>query len=220
MIKLEYLTCSNDCYFDTNYYPTTATSVYFKYSCAVSSDFGYLGVVANNGGSADGIQSYVHFNGIEFMFGGDVGGGGSAIYPSDLMDVVEVEFNISGVTYNGSTISIPSGTSLTNNPMYINCLRNGEWMGKGNYYRVKFYEGNTLAMDLVPCIDNNNTVCFYDEVGQSYIYPIGSGTPTAGPVIPSTTNLLYIGDSNVEAMYIGGQEVETIYLGSDMVYNI
>lgn len=216
MTKLEYLTCSNDCYFDTNYYPTTATSVYFKYSY-LSDDTGgqYGGIVANNGGDANGVQSYIHNNGIEFGFCGSQ----TIISGLDLRDVVECEFDRDNLTFNGTSYSITSGSNLTNNPFYINCLLSGNWSLGGNYYRVKFYEDSTLAMDLVPCIDNNNTVCFYDEVGKSYIYPIGSGTPTPGPVIPSTTNLLYIGDSNVEAMYIGDQEVETIYLGSDLVYS-
>lgn len=186
MTKLEYLTCSNDCYFDTNYYPTTATSVYFKYSF-LSDDTGgqYGGIVANNGGDENGVQSYVHNNCIEFGFCGNQ----TIVGNLDLRDVVECEFDRDSLTFNGTSYSITSGSNLTNNPFYINCLLSGNWSLGGNYYRVKFYEGNTLAMDLVPCIDNNNTVCFYDEVGQSYIYPSGSGTPTAGPV---ATNVNYV----------------------------
>lgn len=215
MIKLEYLTCGENCYFNTNYYPTTATSVYFKYSYLNQSTNGaYGGIVSNNGGDKNGIQSYVHNKNYEFGFADNQ----RIITVSDLRDVVEAEFNNSGVTFNGTYYSITSGSNLTNNPFFINCLLSGNWCLGGNYYSIKLYEGNVLSMDLVPCLDENDVVCFYDNVSKNYLYKSGNGTPTAGPVAPTGVNLLNIGDSEVEGLYIGSQQVPKIYLGDGIVY--
>lgn len=51
------------------------------------------------------------------------------------------------------------------------------------YYGFKIVNGNTAKLDLKPCLDGSDNPCFYDEVSQTYIYHIGSGTPIAGPVL-------------------------------------
>lgn len=125
---------------------------------------------------------------------------------------------------SGTSIAFNAGALYsTSNSIKLNFerIKNGvpDRCMTARYYEFKVVNGNTIKVHLKPCLDENDTPCFYDEVNQTYVYHLGSGTPIAGPVITTCVNLLFIGDSNVEAMHIGSQEVEKIYIGTEVVYS-
>lgn len=87
------------------------------------------------------------------------------------------------------------------------------------YYEFKIMSGNTTVIDLKPVLDDNLNPCFYDEVSGNFIYHIGSGTPTAGPVIKGIKDIK-IGDADVESIYVGNERISKIYIGSDLCYSL
>lgn len=42
-------------------------------------------------------------------------------------------------------------------------------------YSAKIYKNNILEIDLIPCLDDNNIACMYDNVTKSTFYNCGSG---------------------------------------------
>ena len=94
--------------------------------------------------------------------------------------------NISG-TINNATIPTRTITdnSYINNP-YL--LLNGN-LGSTTYcayyklYSARCYQNNTLVRDFVPAKDENNVVCLYDKVSETYFYNQGTGDFIAGPEV-------------------------------------
>ena len=99
----------------------------------------------------------------------------------------------------GATIEvngIETGRSVSTNSLCVggqigNVIINGQTntaftnvyrCQSARYYGFKIVSGDTAIIDLRPAFDNNEA-CFYDEVSQTYIHHIGSGTPIAGPVL-------------------------------------
>lgn len=61
--------------------------------------------------------------------------------------------------------------------------RDTSWF-KGNLYYLKLYSNNVLIRDLIPVQKNdNNLVCFYDNVTDNYFVNSGTGDFVAGPEV-------------------------------------
>lgn len=85
-------------------------------------------------------------------------------------------------SYAVNAISMFSACTYT---IYIGAEHNNTGAFRPSYARygeIKIWDSNTLVADLKPVVDNNS-VGFFDEVSQTFKANLGSGTPTAGPVI-------------------------------------
>lgn len=97
--------------------------------------------------------------------------------------------------YSNNTLLVDVQSSSINSSNSL--ILNGESTNKrcmlARYYEFKVVNGNSeVILDMCPCLDDNDSPCFYDKVSEQYIYHSGSGTPIAGPishilqVVPST----------------------------------
>ena len=79
------------------------------------------------------------------------------------------------LTYNKSTIS-------TSNTIYLFHSKSADRYGIFQLYNCKIYsEPGILVRSFLPAIDNNNTICLYEEINNKFYYNLGSGTLIAGP---------------------------------------
>lgn len=69
-------------------------------------------------------------------------------------------------------------------PLYIGKMNGGGWVDWSGMciYDFKIYDDDHDIMHLIPVIDQNDVVCFYDEVSQSFFYNAGTGSLVAGAV--------------------------------------
>lgn len=100
-----------------------------------------------------------------------------------------LELDLTGFSVNGNRYDFIGTGATTSNPIYLfnrvgSSGRNG--FGKIKYFRV--FQNNTLIQNLIPVKDDNDVVCFYDTISQSYFYNGGTGDFIAGdPLIPYYT---------------------------------
>ena len=184
MKQLQYLDADSSVYFITNYYPTTATGLSLKVK--------YLGnfedleaVISNNCWNPDGIQLYAHpnFDGCYYCNFGE--GEEGYVHLNDMYVDAEITLSHTGLTVNGETVQF-QGNAVAENPFYINSML-GDFNGNTRFYYIQIYENGVLSADFVPVYDENDDVCFYDNVSNSYLYA-AQGTPVAGP-LASTINV-------------------------------
>lgn len=94
------------------------------------------------------------------------------------------------VKYIGSNGEVYlDGTLLSTEPRSGN-HSNMIWLFRGydRYSSVylaycKMWRNGTLVRDYIPVKDQNNVVCLYDKISETYFYNRGSGTFIAGPEI-------------------------------------
>lgn len=126
------------------------------------------------------------------MFGNATGYKDGNITGSDLVvdSRVVAEFSRTQIKIGSKTVSINASVLNTSN---FNIIINGGGYNNdeypnvrrcqsARYYEFKIMSGDTTVIDLKPVLDDNLNPCFHDEVSGNFIYHIGSGTPTAGPV--------------------------------------
>ena len=70
----------------------------------------------------------------------------------------------------------------TNDTIHINGEGADTYSPIARYYNLKITINGVLH-EFRPCLDENDTPCFYDEYNHSYIYHSGIGTPISGNVI-------------------------------------
>lgn len=112
--------------------------------------------------------------------------GGSVVYET-IMDVPNRVFIVNNVewpaskfgwnSFSNNTISLYVGANNKKNTAYR--------ASAARWYEFKVWNGANLIIDLLPVIDDNQVVCFYDEVSHQFVYNEGTGTFTAGPVVSS-----------------------------------
>lgn len=127
---------------------------------------------------------------------------------------VKSDQNVGKCVVDDKNIFSPTGISQSNNEYYI---------GKGsNYYPVKIYDVEFVLSDntvhkFVPCLDDSNVPCFYDEYNKSFVYGTGGGTlPTYGNIIEM--NDLCVGSVKTNNLYVGNTKVKTAYIGDTLCY--
>lgn len=115
---------------------------------------------------------------------------GTFVYGDDYEITFDVPNNlvtINNDTYTGSDCSW--GTKYYGTySIYVganNKANSGYRASGARWYAFSISENNNKLIDLIPVIDENNVVCFYDKVSGNYFYNAGSGTFTAGPLISS-----------------------------------
>ena len=79
-------------------------------------------------------------------------------------------------------------------------------MAKIRLYSCKIYDNDVLVRDFVPDVDDNNVVCLYDKVTQTYFYNQGTGDFT----LVTSDDVLYVTSSN-ENKYPDGGTLDGYY---------
>ena len=116
---------------------------------------------------------------------------GTMVYGEDYEITFDVPNNL--VTINNDTYSSYEcrwGTPATN-PTYSIYVGANNKAGAGyrssgaKWYAFYIIQSGVKVIDLIPSIDENNVVCFYDKVSGNYFYNAGTGVFTAGPATSS-----------------------------------
>ena len=66
--------------------------------------------------------------------------------------------------------------------------------GAGKLYSFKYYSNNRLIRDYIPCKDENDIVCLYDNIADKFLYP--DGTLIAGSEVDMSDRLVEVWDKN------------------------
>ena len=84
-----------------------------------------------------------------------------------------------GLQWDCNSFSLTTGSSVTSTrSIYLFALHNIDAVGTPcpySLYRVRFYEGDVLGMELIPWTDENNVVCLKDTVSGNLLYNSGTG---------------------------------------------
>lgn len=93
------------------------------------------------------------------------------------------------MTLDGAASSIDSNTVNQSASIYVfggnyqgSTEGNSPWRGqKMKLYGFKIWDGDELALDLIPALDPDGTACLYDDVSDMFLYNAGTKSFTAGP---------------------------------------
>lgn len=109
--------------------------------------------------------------------------GGSSVSTSE-MNVFKILNNKWYVNDTSGDVSTSSALGRLSDHIFILNGHTKQRNSRGYIYYLKLYDNNgNLLRDMIPVIDNNNVVCMYDKISQSYFYNGGTGNFTAGPVV-------------------------------------
>lgn len=196
MQYVEYIQTDGYCWFDTNIVPDITTKVEMAFTPTSQRNYPWLVFLGaqNIDDSADTFQ--IRRNDKSNRFEPKVDSTYVNVnYTQDTR--YEVSLDKDTFVMNGNSYSIGATSMDTcNYTLFISAVHNPSWSsdsdGSGVPYRagaakfeeIKIYKNNVLVADLKPAIDNGN-IGFYDSVQQAFRAKLGTGTPTAGPVLSS-----------------------------------
>jgi len=202
MKLLEYIETSGSQYIMTNYYPNTDTVVNVKFRATNANNYPTLFGVRNSTEkkACTVFTSHRYYQELRYEWD-DLGqdflaGSFTNFYGTD----TELEFkNGSLVATNGvdtisQTFNQASYTSTFKLALF-NLNHNGSIIGNVCYWTGRLYsfsikENGVTVLNLCPAKDDNDVVCLYDSVSDSFLYNGGSGSFTPGPELPEGTKYL------------------------------
>lgn len=123
-----------------------------------------------------------------------------------------VSLNKGVFSLDGTVLSTMTGTFTTPVNMTLFVLnRNGSLAEYGTLklYSMQIYDNGTLVRDFIPCQNASGAVGLWDAVNEEFYGNAGTGTFTAGPVVPEIvdeseiTELEYIQSSGTQLFETG-----------------
>lgn len=185
--RLEYIESTGTQYIDTGIIPSNNTKLEIEYQLTNTS--GWACIIGGRGGSSstDPDCGIWISNSNRYRFNVGLDNVELSTIVPDLSKHKIILNNINGtIKYDSTIISQSVQTVTYYKKLYISCVNeNGSssYFSKVKIYSVKIYEGDTLVASFIPCLDENNTVCLYDDVSGTFFYNKGTGDFVAGPVI-------------------------------------
>ena len=76
-------------------------------------------------------------------------------------------------TFNSANVPYGKGVVI-NEILYLFATSNNQY-GKIKIYSLKIYNDDSIIMELIPALDNNNVPCLYDTVSGETFYNAGTG---------------------------------------------
>lgn len=193
---VEYLTTDAKCWFDTGIIPDFDTKIevslipldWQSFDIPEKGFNGFVGAQnTDDGNSTFQIRNYSS----NTRWAARVGNGASNVGPNYTrgtqytLTLDKNNLNVDGTDYGTGASSMDT----CNYTLFISAINNGETSSSWQYHRaaaatfyyVKVWKNDVLVGDFRPSLGENDAVCFYDEVSQTCIYNLGTGTPVAGP---------------------------------------
>lgn len=210
--RLEYIQSSGTQYINTGVYPTENHKVVARLFTNETGNKNWFG--AN--GSRETSDSYC-FNSmsttsIEYVFG-YMSAWKTQATSGVVGNIFNVEFGKSAIKINGDTIATPSYSSFgtPTKTLTIFVRNGGSAYISGRVYYFKMYDGETLVIDYIPAQrKSDNVIGLYDDVTQTFYTNAGTGTFTAGPILPTIrTNIIpsFAGYTDGDGTYTQGTQV-------------
>lgn len=192
-----------------------ATGTQWIQTDLLSSDFSTkkirceIGIMPASGSSARAYSTWIGCQqNLQYLLRSDYGklctyAGGNINYPITMVDntrydmsftanynnnVINMVINGTNYTYTGTSW----GANTTGIMLFASHAGSSPWtseLGVGRLYYCRFYDGDRLIMDLVPCLNTlDQRVGLYDRVGATFYSNDGTGNFIYGNVKPSTFN--------------------------------
>lgn len=190
MKYLEWIEGTGDQYIDTLFTPNqdSCIELEFSYTSAISSNNALFGV---RKATSENNFSIFHPYGYPLSFYSCNAYYNSTLNPPVVGTKYKVKMDKNKVyiddvlvhTFTLSSFTCPYTALLWG--MKNNADSRG-FSGKFRMYSCKIWDNGSLVRDYAPAKDNNDVVCLYDKVSQSFFYNIGSGTFSAGREIIDT----------------------------------
>ena len=206
--RLEYIQSSGTQYVKTNFYPNNNTRVFmdFAFTGAYSGNIGLCGARTNSTSKAYCFWFYTDY-------------------------ITSCRFDFASNSDKGTEVKLPSGEKLTLDMNQNTCVCGDFSQTKtdadfqcdydlalfgintagtvgtlftGKLYSCQIYDNGTLVRDFIPCQNASGAVGLWDAVNSVFYGNAGTGTFTAGPVVPEIvdeseiTELEYIQSSGVQ----------------------
>ena len=76
-----------------------------------------------------------------------------------------------------------SGAITSNKNIFIGWVSSANYCYfRGNIYYFRIKKDGVLVLDLIPALDPDGVVCFWDNISKTFFYNQGSGYLQAGPL--------------------------------------
>ena len=167
---VNYIEVTGTQYIDLGFVPSSNTKVVCDFQCtaADTTNRAIFGV--------SGQFSFRKYNATTFR----TNGGNSVDLPTSISVTARhtVEKTPTSTKIDGANEKTTTAGSVSNN-LFLGAYNNGSAaanFAKCKYYGFKRYNGNTLVMDLRPCLDDDGVPCMYDGVSGNYLRNAGTGT--------------------------------------------
>ena len=200
MKYLEWIEGTGDQYIDTLFTPNqnSCIELEFSYTTAISSNNALFGV---RKATSENNFSIMHPYGYPLSFYSCNAYYNSTLNPPVLNRKYKVKLDRNKVYIDDTLVHTFSLVNFTcpYTALLWGMKNNADsrgFSGKFRMYSCKIWDDGTLVREYAPAKDNNNVVCLYDEVSQTFYYNLGSNVFSAGPEIPTTKYLLQDGNSN------------------------
>lgn len=110
---------------------------------------------------------------------------------------VEFDHNKNAYFVNGTSGTLTQQTFTSAYSIYLFAINAAGTVSSGKFtgkiYSCRIYDNGTLVRDFVPCIDPDDEIGLYDQVGATFYGNAGTGAFIAGPVVvdglPTPDNL-------------------------------
>lgn len=210
--KLEYIESTGTQYIDTGLKPTQNTGFevdFITYDAIDKTGFGSLFGARENSNKRELLLS---------SYGG-FGGKGLLRFGFKSHDaLIESGVRLSATLRNGMySNSLGGELDVTSseftspvNLLLFACNHNGNIMeyGKVRLYSLKFYDGNTLIRDYIPCRNADREIGLWDKVENKFYGNAGGGAFVGGPILFDTTAFLSGLTMGLASKGVPGEEVD------------
>lgn len=199
--EVEYLQSSGTQWIDTGFIPTENTRTVAGLYTTSTANKNWFGA---NGESqvAKGCYCFNAFSAtqVEYLFGNVRWERANYVAVNK---VFTVDFSKNGIYIDNVLVATPSYTDFGtgDRTMTLFVRKGGTAYISGRIYFLQMYDNGTLVRDFIPCLDNNNTPCMYDLVGQKAYYNAGTGSFTYGHTITPVEYLESTGTQYIDTNY-------------------
>lgn len=210
--RLEYIQSSGTQYVDTLFAPNQNTRVVADVQMMSEVSSGGANEIFGARTSASSKAYAVQWNTTGDMFQHFYNAGYDNLDFGNFSERQIVETNKNVLLINGVTHERPYAEFQCDYTLYlcaVNQENDAKFFSAMRVYSCQIYDNGTLVRDFVPCINASGEVGLYDLVGRKFYGSAGTGTFTAGPVVPEAvdeseiTELEYIQSSGTQYLKTG-----------------
>jgi hypothetical protein len=173
--RAEYLESTGTQYINTNIKPNSETGTYIKALCLGGGGSNNIDGAGSSlmtphirSGNSAGYAYNGSWNGISGFLTSDIFEGSLNYLGNKIVKLITPNKNFSA--------SLPTVTFSASNNLHLFNPSGFNYDGQWRIYSYKVTQGTEIALNFIPCLDENNIPCMYDLVSQKPFYNSGTGT--------------------------------------------